>query len=192
MISPEQKQRAVKLYRNKSVTISEISNLTDISIPQLSVIFRQAFELGILNPRNEQRAMKPRVPNGKGKSKYVPTGIGKGGRSHERKKFTEEQEKEIATDYYLHNLSFSKLKDKWGIHPMQLQYIRETYGKDYPNKKQSPIKKAVLQYDTNGNLISEFESGFQASKQTNVNYININQCCNGKMAKAGGFIWKFK
>lgn len=192
MISPEQKQRAVKLYRNKSVTISEISNLTDISIPQLSVIFRQAFELGILNPRNEQRAMKPRVPNGQGKSKYVPTGIGKGGRSHERKKFTEEQEKEIATDYYLHNLSFSKLKDKWGIHPMQLQYIRETYGKDYPNKKQSPIKKAVLQYDTNGNLIAEFESGFQASKQTNVNYININQCCNGKMAKAGGFIWKFK
>lgn len=192
MISPEQKQQAIKLYRNKNLTLYEISNLTDISLPQLTLIYRKAFETGVLTPRKPERALKPRVPNGQGTSKKLPTGVGTGGRNHERKKFTESQEKEIATDYYLHNLSFAKLKDKWGIHPMQLQYIRETYGKDYPNKKQSPTKKAVLQYDTNGNLVAEFESGFQASKQTNVNYININQCCNGKMAKAGGFIWKFK
>lgn len=191
MISPEQKQRAIKLYRNKSVTISEISNLTDISIPQLSVIFRQAFELGLLTPRNEQRAMKPRVPNGQGKSKYVPTGIGKGGRSHERKKFTENQERQIATDYYLHNLTFSELKEKWGIHPMQLQRIRNTYSKDYGQKKK-PKTKPVLQFDKQGNLVAEFVNGLQASKHTKINYVNINQCCNGKIANAGGFVWKFK
>lgn len=191
MISVEQKQRAIKLYRNPQMTISEISNLTDISIPQLSIMFRQAFEMGLLKPRKDCLALKPRVPNGQGKTKYVPTGIGKGGRNHERKKFTEAQEREIATDYYEHTLTFSELKEKWGIHPMQLQRIRNTYGKDYEQKQNRRIKQ-VLQLDKQGNLIAEFPSGLQASKQTKINYVNINQCCNGKIPNAGGFVWKFK
>ena len=53
--------------------------------------------------------------------------------------------------------------------------------------------KAVLQYDKSNNLIKEWESGKQASRELNISQPNINANCNNKTLKsAGGFIWKFK
>lgn len=163
----------------------------NISEPQLFVIFRQAFELGILKPRNENIALKPRVPNGQGKSKYIPTGVGKGGANCKRKKFSDEQEQEIAKDYYENGFTLKQLKEKWQIHPVQLQRIRNTYGKNYA-PKDDPRKRVVQQFDKQGNLLNEFECGLQASKVTGIHYENLNACCNGRVKSAGGFVWKLK
>lgn len=189
IIKPEQKQKALKLYKNKTLTIKEISNLTNISQPQLNVLFRQAFEMGVLKPRREELALKPRTPNGQGKARYIATGK-KRGNPTPKSKYTEEQEQQIAIDYYENDFTISQLKEKWGIHPMQLQRVRKKYSHIYGKKEMK--HKPVLQFDKDGNFIAEFESGFKASKETNICYISINRCCNGVTKTSGGFVWKFK
>lgn len=191
MIKQEQKQKAIRLYINKTLTIREISNLTNISEPQLTKIFRECFKTGELKPRSQNTALKPKPAKGQGKSKYTPSGIGKGGRNSERKKFTDEQEKEIALDYYERGFNCKEIKEKWGIHPMQMQRIRNTYGKKYA-QKDDPRKKPVLQFDKNGNFIKEYESGYEASIETNICYSNILRCIAKTLKSAGGYVWKLK
>lgn len=53
-------------------------------------------------------------------------------------------------------------------------------------------KKAVLQYDLNGNFIQEWDSGLEAAKKLNLHQTGISSCCNGILKSAGKFIWKFK
>lgn len=134
-ITEEQKQKAIRLYRRKDLTIQEIANLTDMSTSKVVLTCREAFKQGILTPRRPDFALKPRVPNGQGTTKYVPSGVGKGGRNKERKKFTDEQEQEIAIDYYEKGLTVSQMKEKWGLHPVQLQRVRNKFGAIYGKKK---------------------------------------------------------
>lgn len=190
-ITEEQKQKAVRLYRRKDLTIQEIANLTDMSTREVTLACREAFKQGILTPRRPDFALKPRVPNGQGTSKYIPNGIGKGGRNKERKKFTLEQEEEIAKDYYENGYTIYMLKEKYAIHPMQLQYIRNRFSSQYSIKKKR-ISTPVLQFDKQGNLIAEYENGRKASLATSTTYTNLNNCLNGRLKSAGGFVWKFK
>lgn len=190
MIAPEQKQKAIRMYRNKSLTIAEIANLTDISVPQLTKMFRDAFEMGLLKPRRTDFALKNRVPNGQGKSKYIP----KGTKTHSpnfHPKYTEEEQEQIAVDYYVNNLSVSQLKQKYSIHPMQLQVIRNKFSDIY-GKKEGTRAIPVLQYSRSGELLAEFESESLASKATCIPNSNISRCCKGQRASAGGFVWKYK
>lgn len=130
------KEKAVRLYKNPNLTIAEISNLTNISTDALAKIYRKEFANGTLTPRHEHSALKPRTPNGQGKSGYVPTGKKRGNPSFgSNKKFTHEQEVEIAKDYYENDLSMSQIKVKWGIHPMQMQRIRNEFRGKYGIKE---------------------------------------------------------
>ena len=53
-------------------------------------------------------------------------------------------------------------------------------------------RKPVLQFTRNGEFISRYDSGLEASKATGVSHSHILECCNGKRYKTvGGFIWKF-
>ena len=52
--------------------------------------------------------------------------------------------------------------------------------------------KPVMQYDTNGNLISVYESGKKASREVGVDSSLIRECCKGTYKQAGGYIWKYK
>ena len=52
--------------------------------------------------------------------------------------------------------------------------------------------KIIVQYDSDGNIIKEYESQNQASRETNISQSDISSCCNGKQKTAGGFTWKFK
>lgn len=114
-ISEESKQRAIKLYRKGELTIVEISNLVDISTSMLYKIFRESRDKGILEPRQ--------------------------GTIEERRKFTADQEQQIAIDYYEKDMSKNELVAKWNIHPMQMQRIRNKY-KDIYGKK--PISNQYL------------------------------------------------
>lgn len=132
----EAKNKAIRLYKNKSLTLREISNLVGVCETYLQLLYREEFKNGTLKPRCPHSALKPRTPNGQGK-KQLPSGIGKGGRNHERKKFTEEQELEIVKDYYETGMASVDLQEKWDIHPKQLQILRKKYGAKYGRKKRT-------------------------------------------------------
>lgn len=100
-ISEEIKNKAIKMYRKGEYTNIEICNLLDISNSTLYKITRQHFQDGTLQRK-------------------LPSNT-------ERQKFTEDEERQIAIDYYENNLSWSKLKAKWNIHPVQMQRIRNKY-----------------------------------------------------------------
>ncbi len=63
-----------------------------------------------------------------------------------------------------------------------------TTNSDYIKK----ISTSVLQYNLYGDLINEFESLNEASRNTGIATPNISRACNGILKHAGFFIWKFK
>ena len=51
--------------------------------------------------------------------------------------------------------------------------------------------RKVCQYDLEGNFIAEYESCYEASRQTKAYESNIRNCCKGKSKTTGGFKWKY-
>ena len=58
-------------------------------------------------------------------------------------------------------------------------------------EKMKQYAKKVLQYDLNNNLIAEYNSLQDASKQTGFCKSGIGNCCNGKAHTCNGFRWKY-
>lgn len=134
-IDEETKQKAIRLYKNKDMSVPEIANLLGVHIATLSKIYRDAFGNGSLTPRRPKVAMTPRTPNGQGKDRK-PTGRKKGNPHWgENKKFDADMELKIAIDYYHNDLSTDELKAKYNCHPMQLQAIRNKYRDRFGEKK---------------------------------------------------------
>ena len=52
--------------------------------------------------------------------------------------------------------------------------------------------KPILQCSKNGELIAEYSSLTEASRQTGCNNSHIGSCCKGNRKSCGGFIWKYK
>ena len=59
-------------------------------------------------------------------------------------------------------------------------------GKIYANTK------PILQFSKNGELIAEYSSLTEASRQTGCYQTNICNCCKGERKSTGGYIWKYK
>ena len=58
----------------------------------------------------------------------------------------------------------------------------------------SQIKERISlqeQIDLNGKLIKKYNSALRASKETNIDNSSICKVANGKLLKAGGFIWRW-
>lgn len=104
-ITEETKLKAVKMYKQGNLKVVEISNLLDVSTSVLYNTFKQYREKGLLQQRQ--------------------------GSNEERRKFTTDQERQIAIDYYENNLTLKQLQKKWNIHPMQLQRIRDKFRDQY-------------------------------------------------------------
>lgn len=51
--------------------------------------------------------------------------------------------------------------------------------------------KAVQQLDNSGNVIAEFASATEASRQTGIQQSCISRCCNRLQKTAGGYRWQF-
>lgn len=60
-------------------------------------------------------------------------------------------------------------------------------------KKNSPLKKAVVMLNSDGEILNMFESTMDAERQIGVNHSNIEKCCNKKphFLTAGGFYWEY-
>lgn len=52
--------------------------------------------------------------------------------------------------------------------------------------------KKIIQYDLNGNVIKEWNSIAEASRQLNIEQKNISACCRKKIKTFKKFIWRFK
>ena len=184
MITQEQKDLAIKLYKRKDLTLSAIANLVNCSIVKLYDIYKPLIATGEL-PAKRVKEVKFH--------KYTPTGVGKGGNNFKRKRFNDIQEQQIAKEYYEENRSLREIESKWNIHRVQMQRIRAKFGPLYPERKSQKLK-VVQQLDLAGNIIKEFNSVTMASKETGISQAQISQVCLGYKyyTKAGGFKWKFK
>jgi len=54
------------------------------------------------------------------------------------------------------------------------------------------FSKRIIQYDKSMNVVAEYESLSEASRQTNINAQNISAVCLGKNKSAGGYKWEYK
>ena len=55
----------------------------------------------------------------------------------------------------------------------------------------SKYKKPVIQYDLEGNVIKEWDSIKQIKEENGYSSGNISNCCNGKLKKTYGYVWRF-
>ena len=51
--------------------------------------------------------------------------------------------------------------------------------------------KRVLQFDLNGNYVTEYLSVMEASRQTGITRGNISSCLTGRLKSAGKSVWKY-
>lgn len=58
--------------------------------------------------------------------------------------------------------------------------------------KKSVRNRAVLQYDKSDNLIKEWSSIAEISKELGFRAATIRACCSGQIAVSNGFIWRYK
>lgn len=60
--------------------------------------------------------------------------------------------------------------------------------------KEHPRSKPVCQFDLQGNLIKEWETATQASKELRICRTHIIECCKGRYGckTCGGYMWKYK
>ena len=105
------------------------------------------------------------------------------------KKYTPEQEADIAYEYYVEKKTLTQLKEKWGIHPMQLQEIRNTFYGQYDRKRNGRIR-AVAMYSKTGQFLKLYDSLVEASIDNNLKQNSISKNCNNKSKTCGGFIFK--
>ena len=71
------------------------------------------------------------------------------------------------------------------------------FGKHHSEESKNKIRentpsKPVIQYSMNGELIAEFPSVREASRQIGCHCQSICACCKGKYKSSCGYIWKYK
>jgi hypothetical protein len=54
------------------------------------------------------------------------------------------------------------------------------------------FKKAIIQYDLDGNKIREWESGASVERELGINSSSVIGCCRGRYKHVKRFIWKYK
>lgn len=62
----------------------------------------------------------------------------------------------------------------------------------WTDELKASVSKQVVQYDKDGNVVSEYFGAREAARCTGITPSSIIECCNGKRKSAGGFIWKYK
>lgn len=60
------------------------------------------------------------------------------------------------------------------------------------NYKKFIKNRSVLQYDKDNNLIKEWSSAAEISKELGFRKATIQACCSGQIAVSNGFIWRYK
>lgn len=75
-----------------------------------------------------------------------------------------------------------------------LEWCDNKYNCNYGTQRKEKLTKgrrAVLQYDLQGNFIKEYEGIKKAEQETHVWSSSISLCCRGLCESRGGFIWRY-
>lgn len=110
--------------------------------------------------------------------------ISDGGEGNWGYKFTDEQRKRMS----------EAQKGKKQSQETIAKRVAKNTGKTRTDEQKMKTSKSVIQYDLQGNFISEYFSINEASRQTGINNAHIGDCCNKikNRKSAGGFLWAFK
>lgn len=86
-----------------------------------------------------------------------------------------------------------ELSEKFGINhnTVQTRYNKGFRNEDLIDNLLKRHERKVVQYDKLGNLIQEFQSIKEASKQTGIRYSGIVMTCRGKRKSCGGYVWRY-
>lgn len=71
-----------------------------------------------------------------------------------------------------------------------LEWCTVTYNNNYGSL--SKRRKKILQYDSQGNFIREWDCIKHASESTKIYRTNISECCRKLRKQAGGYVWEYK
>ncbi len=82
----------------------------------------------------------------------------------------------------IEKISKTKRENPRKTTPKMIQKFRDT----------STLKKAIFQYDLDGNFIAEYESINEAARQLGIRNDGISACLRKKQNSSGGYIWKYK
>ena len=82
----------------------------------------------------------------------------------------------------IEKISKTKRENPRKTTPKMIQKFRDT----------STLKKAIFQYDLDGNFIAEYESINEAARQLGTRNDGISACLRKKQNSSGGYIWKYK
>lgn len=73
-----------------------------------------------------------------------------------------------------------------------LKMSKAKLGKIGNESQKQKVRKAILQYDLDGNFIKEWDSGKRAGLELGISKGNIANVLKGRLKTSGGFIWKYK
>jgi hypothetical protein len=78
--------------------------------------------------------------------------------------------------------------------PFVKTIVKQSEESKLKSKMNNPLRKDILQYTKNGELVGEYSSSYEAEEKTGIKRGHISKCCRGikNFNSAGGFIWKFK
>lgn len=82
-------------------------------------------------------------------------------------------------------------------HADNLEWCTKIYNLEYGTGRERSVqahKKAVQQYDLDGNLVAEFDGVNSAARAIDKpnDATAITKCCSGKNKTAHGFVWRYK
>jgi hypothetical protein len=80
-------------------------------------------------------------------------------------------------------------KNKLNNDVSNLKYMS---AKDFAAYYAKPTGKKVVQYNLDGTKLAEYKSISNASKETKLSTASISDCCNEKIEKVRGFVFKFE
>ena len=88
-----------------------------------------------------------------------------------------------------------KDENKLNNNVSNLEFCTNYYNRHYGTcieRMAKAHKKPILQYNKNENLLNEYPSIIDASKNTGINAGDICSVCKGKKKYAGGYVWRYK
>ena len=94
--------------------------------------------------------------------------------------------------------------DSLNNHPSNLRWVTHKGNMNNPltrqhkksanpkRKRKGPFPVAIEQFNSDGVYVTCYKSIMDAHKKTGICRASISMCCNGKLNKAGGYLWKYK
>ena len=146
-IDNETIERVKTLYK-QGLNLKEISILVDLTPQSINNIVRPFILSGEIKARRPGKIGKSPTPRGQGKHQtYVKKGY-----NPVNKKLTPEREKELLTDYFVNNMTYKAIMEKYGLWQASIKiivdravkqglYSPKGRGNNYPKQKQKGENK---------------------------------------------------